>query len=362
MAVHRSGARLAALVASLCAALVAGLLGGAGCAAGPQPVTVVGWNIESVGAPDSAEFAAALAILRAIDADVVALAEVGSAADARHLLSLAAALEMPHVVQADGAPFGSMRNAVLSRLPFAEARVLDAATLSGDPAANDLSRLVVVAVVEVPGAAPLTVIPVHFKSGGANGDQFRRAIEAARTVQALDGLDPRRAAYVVVGDFNDQIDEVPHQPPVFRDPPDGLPGAFRVGADLDARLVAAGLPNDPFAPLLDPAGPAMALLDAVGPTGDRATRPSSGRRLDYALVSPALAPDAAASLPATEVADAADHLPLVVDLWVPPACVYDADCDDGAWCNGAEVCDVGRCVRRPSPCAGACDEGRDRCG
>lgn len=346
-----------------------------GCTSDGTDATVVGWNIEGVGAPGTPEFVAAVQVLRVLDPDVVAIAEVAGAGDAPNLLALADALGFEHVVQADGAPFGALRTAVISRWPFVETAVLDSAALSGDGAANDISRHVVVAVVAVPDALPLTVMPVHLKSGGANTDQFRRAVESARFVQALGGLDPARAAYVVLGDFNEEIDRVPRTPEVFRDVPAGMPGAFSLGADIDGRLVVAGLLNDPFAPLLDAAGPAMALLDAAKRDGDRGTRPSSGRRLDYALVSPALAADARAALYASDdldrhldpapapfgaSADASDHLPVVVDLRVPPVCSFDRDCDDGLWCTGEARCVGGRCVPDP-PCRGACDEERDRC-
>ena len=45
---------------------------------------------------------------------------------------------------------------------------------------------------------------------------------------------------------------------------------------------------------------------------------------------------------------------------LPPVCVSDADCDDGAFCNGAELCVEGRCVGREAPC-GPDDADCDRC-
>ncbi|MCB9850930.1 MAG: hypothetical protein H6817_09540 [Phycisphaerales bacterium] len=41
-----------------------------------------------------------------------------------------------------------------------------------------------------------------------------------------------------------------------------------------------------------------------------------------------------------------DHLPIVADLRLPapPECTFDADCDDGDACNGAETCNVGTCA------------------
>jgi hypothetical protein len=50
------------------------------------------------------------------------------------------------------------------------------------------------------------------------------------------------------------------------------------------------------------------------------------------------------------------------------ACTADADCDDGDYCNGAEVCDAGACQPGPVPCPDdvecldtTCDEAGDTC-
>lgn len=43
-------------------------------------------------------------------------------------------------------------------------------------------------------------------------------------------------------------------------------------------------------------------------------------------------------------------------------CTVDADCDDGQFCNGAEVCTGGICTAGSDPCPGqGCDEGSDQC-
>jgi hypothetical protein len=42
-------------------------------------------------------------------------------------------------------------------------------------------------------------------------------------------------------------------------------------------------------------------------------------------------------------------------------CVADSHCDDELYCNGAESCDVDRCVPGPDPCPVACDETSDKC-
>jgi hypothetical protein len=44
------------------------------------------------------------------------------------------------------------------------------------------------------------------------------------------------------------------------------------------------------------------------------------------------------------------------------ACESDAQCDDGLFCNGAEVCSGGRCYSRAAPCPGRlCNEDSDVC-
>ncbi|MBO6938115.1 MAG: hypothetical protein JJ863_24315 [Deltaproteobacteria bacterium] len=58
-----------------------------------------------------------------------------------------------------------------------------------------------------------------------------------------------------------------------------------------------------------------------------------------------------------------------VDMGPPPDCTADADCDDGAFCNGAERCAAGSCVGGSAPdcadtidcTADGCDEAGDTC-
>ncbi len=352
----------------LALAVVGGL---AGCVADSTPARVVGWNIEGVGEPNTSEFIAAVQVLDAIDPDVVALSEVRSAADVQNLFALADALDLEFVEHAEGAPFGALRTAVISRWPIVWTEY-DAEALAGGPA-NDISRFVTVAEVAVPDARPLFVVPVHLKSGTSANDRLRRAIEGNRLAQAVGEGD-----WVVVGDFNEEIAEVPHNPRFIRQipRPEDLPVAFEIGPDIAGRMAGGGLLNDPFAPLLDPSGPGLVVLDARKQDGTRGTRPSSGRRLDYALVSDDLAFAAEAFLYTSDDIErfrdpepapfgasvaASDHVAVVIDLEVPPPCSFDRDCDDGAWCDGAERCHFGRCLPGPPRCEGACDEGRRRC-
>src|SRR5688572_29304037 len=42
-------------------------------------------------------------------------------------------------------------------------------------------------------------------------------------------------------------------------------------------------------------------------------------------------------------------------------CTSDAECGDGLFCNGAEVCGVSGCTSGAAPCAASCDEATDTC-
>jgi len=53
----------------------------------------------------------------------------------------------------------------------------------------------------------------------------------------------------------------------------------------------------------------------------------------------------------------------VCDNGVCVECLYDSDCTDGVFCNGAEECFVGSCVAGTEPCNNdqTCDEASDTC-
>lgn len=343
---HRAGeleARIGALLAVVVLAVA--------CAPEPVPVRVVGWNIETVGAPDSAQFAAAAAVIRRLDADILAISEVNGAPDLPHLVALADATDYPHILHAPAPPFGPLRTAILSRLPFTDTRVSDAGQLSGDPDANDLTRHLLRVTVTPPGGAPLTVLTLHAKSGTGDDDVFRRVIEARRVAQSLADLDPEADAYVVVGDLNQEPSDLPNPRALIREVPAGLPGAFRIGQDILDALVD-GLVGDPFEPLIDPAGPALRVVDApqTGTDDVYGTRPASGRQLDFGLVSPTLVrgtvgeafagdePGGEARADARVVAEAADHLPIVLDVEVPTECLFEWECEAPLSCYD------GRCL------------------
>ncbi|MGB5832376.1 MAG: endonuclease/exonuclease/phosphatase family protein, partial [Thiohalocapsa sp.] len=112
----------------------------AGFAFADQQVRIVTWNIETVGARDSAQYEAARAVLQRLDADIVALQEILSAADVEHLDDFAFDLGYAHVAVAPSGPFGSMRNALLSDYPIRFSDPWTSVELSGDADADDLTR------------------------------------------------------------------------------------------------------------------------------------------------------------------------------------------------------------------------------
>jgi len=303
------------------------------------PIRVVTWNIETVGSDGSLEYEAALDILDRIGADVVALNEIASTADAVNLEQFAADAGYPHLAYSSVPPFGSDRNAVLSHHSFVDSPIEHtSAGLSGDPTANDITRLFLEVVIDIPGnAADLTLLTQHWKSGTGNDDEFRRSIESIRIGQAISDLASNLDAYVIAGDVNEEADSVPRTPHLFTSLPSGLPGSFSLGSDLAAQLSGAGISNNPYEHLLAADGTDATIVAALQTDGSDATRPASGRRLDYVLVSETIAAAGVSaevydsqdeglsggltkfSSPpaATASSEASDHLPVFVDLVVP---------------------------------------------
>jgi len=331
---QRSRFRIAAVALSLLALLASS------SAVAQVPVRIVTWNIESVGAPGSNEYLAALATLRRLDADVVGVNEINGAADVSYFNALAAEAGYAGAVTPGPTAASTLSNGILSRLPILRHTVHTSLALSGGGIANDISRLIVEVVVDVPGdAEDLFVVVQHWQSGVSNADEFRRAVDSMRVAQTISGRDSTTDAVVVMGDVNDEIDAVPNTPDPFTVMPTGLPSSFALGIDLAFVVIGPGIRNDPFFYLVTPATPALTALPALRLDGDDATRPASGRRLDYIFVSEALdafhpEPEVydsadeglpgglqktgAALEPSTSAA-ASDHLPVFADLMVPAA-------------------------------------------
>ncbi len=301
-----------------------------------EPVRVATWNIQSVGAPGSAEYLAALDVLTRIGADVVAINEVENSLDAANLESLAADAGYAYTAVSPSGPMGAIRNAVISDLPITATATRSSAELSGDPSANDITRYFLEATVDVTGAGDeLTVISGHHKSGWGDNNEFRRVVESMRLAQILSTYDPTVDAVVALGDINEEIDDPWLSPTSFSSVPTGMPRTWSLGSDLAATLAVSGLDNDPFLPLLAD----TIVVDALQVDGSDATRPTSGRRLDYLWVTDVIdaggvdaevfdcadealgggLPKYGTALGSSVCADASDHLPVFADIVVPTA-------------------------------------------
>lgn len=242
-------------------------------------ITVATWNLAEVGR--GGERDAVVAVLRRLDADIVALNEVDGD-EGGALRAVADALGFDHVYLPSDNPFGGIRNAIISRHPFVEVDAPTSAELSGDDRANDLTRWPVVATVDLPDVDDhLTVVAQHWKSGFYDEDAFRRAVDGQRTAQAAG---PAEGWVVVAGDMNAELGE-PERPASFGGLPDELPGGYWLGRDLYDLTAGSGLPNDTFGPLED-AG--YAVLDTPQLDGSYGTREPSDKRLDYLWASPDL--------------------------------------------------------------------------
>ena len=262
-------------------------------------------------------------VLTRLDADVVGINEVDSGQLER--LEQLGAEHGYTVLVPESNPFGYLRNAILTRLEVESWGLPTSATLSGDARANDLTRLPVQATLSLPGGGAVTVLVQHWKSGSGEDDIFRRMIDGVRTAQAAAEVDGLLA--VVMGDVNDQLEDAPGWPGVFRDSPDGLPGAYTLGDDLRLRL-EDGLANDPFAVL---AREGFSPADARQRDGSQATRWESGRHIDYVFTTAAVAgadlfaevydsddegisglASGGAACPRATSESASDHLPVLI--------------------------------------------------
>lgn len=289
---------------------------------------VVTWNIETVGAPGSAEYDAALDVVGRLDADVVALQEIADASDDADLQTFAADAGYPNVAIGTAA-FGADHVAILSRRALLDVQALDAPTLSGDPAADDLTRNFLRVEVDTQ-FDPLVVVTNHWKCCGSDMEEFRRSVESARAAQALTGLDPAADPILVLGDMNEDTHDLPLNPGAFFALPSGLPATWWLGQDLYDQMVQVGIDNDPFAPLTD-----FGLVRVPATQRDGADDTFiTGGTLDHVYRSPVVRLTAqevfddrdeglasslhlaTAPIAAGTVATASDHHPLVVEVGV----------------------------------------------
>lgn len=299
-------------------------------------VTVAHWNVQELGPVGSEGYEAVVSVLKRLNADVVCLNEI-DVSDHPALGQLADEAGYATVLTAADQPFGSIGNAVLSRFAARQSQTPDGAALSGDPTARDLTRLPVVFTAGIPGTgAELTVVSHHLKSGFEDADLFRRAVDAERVAQAAE-LGQASEFLLVLGDVNEDVVDLVEPPPLFTSLPGGLSSDYRLGADLRARVDGEGLSYAPFGVFSERG---LEAVDAPQRDGTTATRPTSGRRIDYVFASEAVrsarlraetydcrdeaTPDlpeglaTGAPVPGdNDCNHAADHLPLLVRFEVP---------------------------------------------
>ncbi|NOX57309.1 MAG: endonuclease/exonuclease/phosphatase family protein [Planctomycetes bacterium] len=249
---------------------------------------------------DPTQQAAAVAVLQRVGADVVCVQEIDNS-PANAFDDLATAAGYPFRILASGSNTfdGNKHTGIMSVFPFATApQTLDAIDLSGDPTAMDLTRNFALAELVVPGAAEnLVIIGNHWKSGTANVDEFRRSVEAFRTMQATLPYDSTTIPYILAGDLNDDINDSPDSPSEFFVIPSGAPIAYNLGNDIFFPIS-----NGVFLPIQASTGSQrLNVIQAFQKDGSDATRPASGRRIDYLFRSNAM------TLVGTEVYDSNDE-------------------------------------------------------
>ncbi len=256
-----------------------------------RTVRVATFNIEN--GPDASgtsDYEATKAVVARINADVVGFQEL-LLANESSLRQMAQELGYAYVeIGSDGTTMsGNQRLGYFSRFPIAEV-----AFVRSPAGANEMSRLPMRVAIEVPGAAKRLVLwNMHHKADDTTpantpGNQFRRAIEAYRIVQDINAYRAANSGedeFVMLGDLNDDVFQAAAQSAQFDAIPPLTAGSYQLGADVAWPVPYRAFPDDRYAA----AGGGLSRLDLRQQNGtSRATRPVSGRTLDYLLVSQAL--------------------------------------------------------------------------
>lgn len=243
-------------------------------------VRFVHWNIEFLGSTSSDEYQAAIRVLERLNGDVVFLNEV-EPEEVSSLNAMADELGYDTVLFPSDNPFGSQRNALMSRLAVQSLQDFSSTSLSGDGSALDVTRNPVGGVFTLPDGGEVIAIGTHLKSGFGWTDEFRRAVDSIRSVQAAQRLgNLREERVLLLGDLNAEEDD--RDSGVVTTLPSDLPGSYYLGQDLYGELTGDGIQIDPFDPMED-AG--LEMVDARQLDGRDWTREESGRRIDYVWAS-----------------------------------------------------------------------------
>ena len=247
-----------------------------------RTVRIATWNIERLGSQFTGEYLATSNILRRIDADIVGFQEL-TTTDRAQWEQLASDLGYEHTVFGDNGDFsGNLYLGFYSRHPIVQDHTVTSPQFCPSPV-MELTRAPLRIVAQVFGAeVPLIIYNMHHKAGSSQDDQFRRAIEARRIREDLQSYlhaNPTHDEYIVLGDMNDDNND--SQTLEFFDIPDGVPISYSLGCDITFPIPYATFPQDAY----EDAGLHMVPAYHTGLGFENATRPASGRRLDYILVS-----------------------------------------------------------------------------
>jgi len=274
----------------------------------PGALRLMSLNVKlGVGSPGSAEFNAVREVVERLSPDVLVMQEVAGANVFADWLSLVQQCGFPndaaHIALVGdafaGQPFSSgdlagnldQNLVTVSRHPIRQRVQMGRG--SGRSEITRYPLLTVVDVPSLPDAQDPVIVNVHLKADTGDANNFRRALEALRTRQAMAALGLAAGNIIVVGDFN-ATDWLP-QPasyqtnvPAVTQPGTGqfadgtmLPQSFSGGADLLAgfTLPYATFPHSGFTPL------GMYALGLKQPDGNEETFAFAAYKLDYFFVS-----------------------------------------------------------------------------
>lgn len=240
------------------------------------------WNVQEVGELNSSQYEATKDILLRINPDVISINEIWSANDVVSLENLATSTGYDHYYIAPPGPMGGMRSAVLSKFEFNDVNHISAKDLSNDDRANDITRFFVEAEINLPSVSKdLIVITNHWKATSGDVNEFRRSVESIRALQIMQDYNSTHDAVVIMGDINEEFDDLPLNPEHFYTLPGGLPQTYWLGDDLYDLMVTDGIYNDPFFHLQGFTN----MLNSLQVDGKDVTHPGSGTRLDYVFIS-----------------------------------------------------------------------------
>jgi endonuclease/exonuclease/phosphatase family metal-dependent hydrolase len=269
-------------------------------------IRIAAYNIKNGAGPrGSAQYQAVLAVLRRVDADVIAFSEADPDGNFANLRLLLEDLGMPTApgyfttsgdafagTAYDSGDFGSGQAlAVASIWPITSTTQIGRA----NPGRREMTRFPLFVEVDVPDVEMDPVfVGLHLKAGNTDADNFRRSVEAFRIREFLEGngLSGASGNVFILGDLNEDfedplpvsyftgIDSAIH---VFGDG-STLPASYLLGDDLappNGRILAY---RDFPAPAFEPV--AVRIVDSRQLDGARRTYNVLGdARIDYILVS-----------------------------------------------------------------------------